>query len=130
MEKRKSIKSKILFVVLLVISLAWIYPIFMIFINALKEDNKYRISVAYVRDICRIVQFCGCFDIERVCTGIWLQPFDYGYIRGIDSDLLFYVCMVYHTCQQYYIEDIVFPFRIFDGCTVPDADVYAGIYGR
>ena len=95
-----------------------------------KHYNKYRISVAYVRDICRIVQFCGCFDIERVCTGIWLQPFDYGYIRGIDSDLLFYVCMVDHTCQQYYIEDIVFPFRIFDGCTVSDVDVYAGIHGR
>ena len=129
MEKRKSIKSKILFVVLLVISLAWIYPIFMIFINALKEDRS--ITTSTVFQLPTSETFAGLSNfVDALTSKGFAQAFGYGYIRGIDSDLLFYVCMVYHTCQQYYIEDIVFPFRIFDGCPVPDVDVYAGIHGR
>ena len=40
MKEKTTLKSKILFVVLLILSLAWIYPVFMILINSFKTDRN------------------------------------------------------------------------------------------
>ena len=40
MKEKTSIGSKILFVVLLILSLAWVYPIFMILNNSFKTDQE------------------------------------------------------------------------------------------
>lgn len=47
MKEKRSIKSKILFVVLLIISLAWVYPVFMILINSFKTDRSITTSTVF-----------------------------------------------------------------------------------
>ena len=91
MEKRKSIKSKILFVVLLVISLAWIYPIFMIFINALKEDRS--ITTSTVFRLPTSETFAGLSNfVDALTSKGFAQAFGYSLLITVTSVALILIC--------------------------------------
>ncbi len=91
MEKRKSIKSKILFVVLLVISLAWIYPIFMIFINALKEDRS--ITTSTVFQLPTSETFAGLSNfVDALTSKGFAQAFGYSLLITVTSVALILIC--------------------------------------
>ena len=91
MEKRKSIKSKILFVVLLVISLAWIYPIFMIFINALKEDRS--ITTSTVFQLPTSETFAGLSNfVDALTSRGFAQAFGYSLLITVTSVALILIC--------------------------------------
>ena len=91
MEKRKSIKSKILFVVLLVISLAWIYPIFMIFINALKEDRSITTSTVFQWPTSET--FAGLSNfVDALTSKGFAQAFGYSLLITVTSVALILIC--------------------------------------
>ena len=91
MEKRKSIKSKILFVVLLVISLAWIYPIFMIFINALKEHRS--ITTSTVFQLPTSETFAGLSNfVDALTSKGFAQAFGYSLLITVTSVALILIC--------------------------------------
>ena len=91
MEKRKSIKSKLLFVVLLVISLAWIYPIFMIFINALKEDRS--ITTSTVFQLPTSETFAGLSNfVDALTSKGFAQAFGYSLLITVTSVALILIC--------------------------------------
>ena len=91
MEKRQSIKSKILFVVLLVISLAWIYPIFMIFINALKEDRS--ITTSTVFQLPTSETFAGLSNfVDALTSKGFAQAFGYSLLITVTSVALILIC--------------------------------------
>ena len=134
MKEKTSIGSKILFVVLLILSLAWVYPIFMILNNSFKTDRF--ITTRTVFDLpasdsfAGIANFVNALTSKRICKSIWLQPVNHNHIGCVNPDLLLYVRMVYYKSKWYRIKDFVFPLCIFYGCTISDADVYVIINSR
>ena len=132
MKEKTTLKSKILFVVLLILSLAWIYPVFMILINSFKTDRNITTRTVFQLPNADsfAVKLCGCTNLQGFCKGIWLQSDDHDHLSCTDSDLLLYVCMVYHKSQWHHIQDFIFPLCIFYGSAIPDVDVYLIFYGR
>lgn len=91
MKEKQSMKSKILFVVLLIISLAWIYPVFMILINAFKQDRY--ISTSTVFQLLNAETFGGWTNfIDALNSKGFAQSFGCSLLITISSVALILVC--------------------------------------
>ena len=91
MKEKQSMKSKILFVVLLIISLAWIYPVFMILINAFKQDRY--ISTSTVFQLPNAETFGGWTNfIDALNSKGFAQSFGCSLLITISSVALILVC--------------------------------------
>lgn len=91
MEEKRTLKSRILFVVLLVLSLAWVYPVFMILINSFKEDRS--ITTSTVFQLPNAETFAG-FDnfINALTSKGFAMAFLYSLIITVSSVVLILVC--------------------------------------
>ena len=91
MKEKTSIGSKILFVVLLILSLAWVYPIFMILNNSFKTDRF--ITTRTVFELPTADSFAGLANFVNGLTSKgFAKAFGYSLLITITSVVLILIC--------------------------------------
>lgn len=91
MKEKTTIKSKILFVVLLILSLAWIYPVFMILINSFKTDRN--ITTRTVFQLPNADSFAGLSNfVDALTSKGFAKAFGYSLMITITSVVLILIC--------------------------------------
>lgn len=91
MKEKTTLKSKILFVVLLIISLAWIYPVFMILINSFKTDRN--ITTRTVFQLPNADSFAGLSNfVDALTSKGFANAFGYSLMITITSVVLILIC--------------------------------------
>lgn len=91
MKEKTTLKSKILFVVLLILSLAWIYPVFMILINSFKTDRN--ITTRTVFQLPNADSFAGLSNFVNALTSKgFAKAFGYSLMITITSVVLILIC--------------------------------------
>lgn len=87
MKEKTTLKSKILFVVLLILSLAWIYPVFMILINSFKTDRN--ITTRTVFQLPNADSFAGLSNfVDALTSKGFAKAFGYSLMITITSVVL------------------------------------------
>ncbi len=91
MKKSKNIKSIIITAILIFVSLLWVYPVFMIIINALKVERA--ISTATIFALPTAESFAGLenFKVALLSQG-FAQAFGYSLFITISSLILILIC--------------------------------------
>lgn len=91
MREKTTLKSKILFVVLLILSLAWIYPVFMILINSFKTDRN--ITTRTVFQLPNADSFAGLSNfVDALTSKGFAKAFGYSLMITITSVVLILIC--------------------------------------
>lgn len=91
MKEKTTLKSKILFVVLLILSLAWIYPVFMILINSFKTDRN--ITTRTVFQLPNADSFAGLSNfVDALTSKGFAKAFGYSLMITISSVVLILIC--------------------------------------
>ena len=91
MKENTTLKSKILFVVLLILSLAWIYPVFMILINSFKTDRN--ITTRTVFQLPNADSFAGLSNfVDALTSKGFAKAFGYSLMITITSVVLILIC--------------------------------------
>ena len=91
MEKKRTLKDSILTVVLGILSLAWIYPIFMILLNSLKKETSISTGTAF--QIPNSGSFAGLENyINALTSKGFLSAFWYSLVITISSVVLILIC--------------------------------------
>ena len=91
MKEKTTLKSKILFVVLLILSLAWIYPVFMILINSFKTDRN--ITTRTVFQLPNADGFAGLSNfVDALTSKGFAKAFGYSLMITITSVVLILIC--------------------------------------
>ena len=91
MKEKTSIGSKILFVVLLILSLAWVYPVFMILNNSFKTDRF--ITTRTVFELPTADSFAGLANfINGLTSKGFAKAFGYSLLITITSVVLILIC--------------------------------------
>lgn len=91
MKEKTTLKSKILFVVLLILSLAWIYPVFMILINSFKTDRN--ITTRTVFQLPNADSFAGLSNfVDALASKGFAKAFGYSLMITITSVVLILIC--------------------------------------
>ena len=91
MKEKTTLKSKILFVVLLIHSLAWIYPVFMILINSFKTDRN--ITTRTVFQLPNADSFAGLSNfVDALTSKGFAKAFGYSLMITITSVVLILIC--------------------------------------
>lgn len=91
MKEKTTLKSKILFVVLLILSLAWIYPVFMILINSFKTDRN--ITTRTVFQLSNADSFAGLSNfVDALTSKGFAKAFGYSLMITITSVVLILIC--------------------------------------
>lgn len=91
MKEKTTLKSKILFVVLLILSLAWIYPVFMILINSFKTDRN--ITTRTVFQLPNAESFAGLSNfVDALTSKGFAKAFGYSLMITITSVVLILIC--------------------------------------
>ena len=91
MKEKTTVKSKILFVVLLILSLAWIYPVFMILINSFKTDRN--ITTRTVFQLPNADSFAGLSNfVDALTSKGFAKAFGYSLMITITSVVLILIC--------------------------------------
>lgn len=91
MKEKTTLKSKILFVVLLILSLAWIYPVFMILINSFKTDRN--IMTRTVFQLPNADSFAGLSNfVDALTSKGFAKAFGYSLMITITSVVLILIC--------------------------------------
>lgn len=91
MKEKTTLKSKILFVVLLILSLAWIYPVFMILINSFKTDRN--ITTRTVFQLPNADSFaCLSNFVDALTSKGFAKAFGYSLMITITSVVLILIC--------------------------------------
>lgn len=91
MKEKTTLKSKILSVVLLILSLAWIYPVFMILINSFKTDRN--ITTRTVFQLPNADSFAGLSNfVDALTSKGFAKAFGYSLMITITSVVLILVC--------------------------------------
>ncbi len=91
MKEKTTLKSKIIFVVLIILSLAWIYPVFMILINSFKT-NRY-INTSNVFNFPNKESFAGLSNfVDAIVSKGFASAFVVSLIITITSVVLILVC--------------------------------------
>lgn len=91
MKEKTTLKSKILFVVLLILSLAWIYPVFMILINSFKTDRN--ITTRMVFQLPNADSFAGLSNfVDALTSKGFAKAFGYSLMITITSVVLILIC--------------------------------------
>lgn len=91
MKEKTTLKSKILFVVLLILSLAWIYPVFMILINSFKADRN--ITTRTVFQLPNADSFAGLSNfVDALTSKGFAKAFGYSLMITITSVVLILIC--------------------------------------
>ncbi len=91
MEKRKKATDKLLTAVFFVLSLAWIYPMFMILMGSLKQESAINTSSAFELPTAETFNGLGNY-INAISSKGFLQSFGYTVIITITSVALILVC--------------------------------------
>lgn len=91
MEKRSSVKRAILFVFLLLLSVIWVYPVFMIAINSFKIDRA--ITTTSVFQLPSAESWAG-FDnfVNAIMSKNYFSCFGYSVMISVSSVALILVC--------------------------------------
>lgn len=91
MKEKTTLKSKILLVVLLILSLAWIYPVFMILINSFKTDRN--ITTRTVFQLPNADSFAGLSNfVDALTSKGFAKAFGYSLMITITSVVLILIC--------------------------------------
>ena len=91
MEKKRTLKDSILTVVLGILSLAWIYPIFMILFNSLKKETSISTGTAF--QVPNSESFAGLENyINALTSKGFLSAFWYSLVITISSVVLILIC--------------------------------------
>lgn len=91
MKEKTTLKSKILFVALLILSLAWIYPVFMILINSFKTDRN--ITTRTVFQLPNADSFAGLSNfVDALTSKGFAKAFGYSLMITITSVVLILIC--------------------------------------
>ena len=91
MEKKRTLKDTVLTVVLGILSLAWIYPIFMILFNSLKKETSISTGTAF--QIPNSGSFAGLENyINALTSKGFLSAFWYSLVITISSVVLILIC--------------------------------------
>ena len=91
MEKKRTVKDNILSAVLAILSLAWIYPIFMILFNSLKKETSISTGTAF--QIPNSGSFAGLENyINALTSKGFLSAFWYSLVITISSVVLILIC--------------------------------------
>ena len=91
MEKKRTLKDTVLTVVLGILSLAWIYPIFMILFNSLKKETSISTGTAF--QIPNSESFAGLENyISALTSKGFLSAFWYSLVITISSVVLILIC--------------------------------------
>lgn len=91
MKEKTTLKSKILFVVLLILSLAWIYPVFMILINSFKTERN--ITTRTVFQLPNADSFAGLSNfVDALTSKGFAKAFGYSLMITITSVVLILIC--------------------------------------
>lgn len=91
MKEKTTLKSKILFVVLLILSLAWIYPVFMILINSFKTDRN--ITTRTVFQLPNADSFAGLSNfVDALTSKGFAKAFGCSLMITITSVVLILIC--------------------------------------
>lgn len=91
MKEKTTLKSKILFVVFLILSLAWIYPVFMILINSFKTDRN--ITTRTVFQLPNADSFAGLSNfVDALTSKGFAKAFGYSLMITITSVVLILIC--------------------------------------
>ena len=91
MEKKRTLKDSILTVVLGILSLAWIYPIFMILFNSLKKETSISTGTAFQSP--NSGSFAGLENyINALTSKGFLSAFWYSLVITISSVVLILIC--------------------------------------
>lgn len=91
MKEKTTLKSKILFVVLLILSLAWIYPVCMILINSFKTDRN--ITTRTVFQLPNADSFAGLSNfVDALTSKGFAKAFGYSLMITITSVVLILIC--------------------------------------
>jgi len=91
MKEKTTLKSQILFVVLLILSLAWIYPVFMILINSFKTDRN--ITTRTVFQLPNADSFAGLSNfVDALTSKGFAKAFGYSLMITITSVVLILIC--------------------------------------
>ena len=91
MTKKHVFQDRVLSVVLAILSLAWIYPIFMILFNSLKKETSISTGTAF--ELPTIESFTGLSTyIDALASQGFLSAFWYSLVITISSVVLILVC--------------------------------------
>lgn len=91
MEAKHTLKDHITSVILAVLSLAWVYPVFMILINSLKKENAISTGTAF--QLPDSESFAGLANyIDALASKGFLSAFWYSLVITITSVVLILIC--------------------------------------
>ncbi len=117
-----------------ILSLAWIYPVFMIALNSFKKATAISTTTAF--DLLTPETFNGLANyVHALNEQGFASAFMYSLIITVTSVVLILVCC--SMCAWYVVarqrqdfELLLLPVRVLDGRTIPDAHVHAVQFGR
>lgn len=124
MTKKKSLKSNLLFVLLLILSLAWVYPVFMIFINSFKADRA--ITTSSVFTLPSSETFVGFENfVKSITSQGFARSFGFSLLITLSSVALILICcsmcawyitrvknIVSKICYYLFVFSMVVPFQM------------------
>ena len=125
--KRDKAINRALSIFFTILSLAWIYPVFMIALNSFKKATAISTTTAF--DLLTPETFNGLANyVHALNEQGFASAFMYSLIITVTSVvliLLLHVRLVRGARQQQDLELLLLPVRLLDGRTVPDAHVHA-----
>ena len=126
--KRDKVINRALSIFFTILSLAWIYPVFMIALNSFKKATAISTTTAF--DLLTPETFNGLANYMHALNEQgFASAFMYSLIITVTSVVLILVCLVRGSCQQQDLELLLLPVRVLDGRAVPDAHVHAVQFG-
>ena len=126
--KRDKVINRALSIFFTILSLAWIYPVFMIALNSFKKGTAISTTTAF--DLLTPETFNGFANyVHALNEQGFASAFMYSLIITVTSVVLLHVRLVRGSCQQQDLELLLLPVRVLDGRTVPDAHVHAVQFG-
>ncbi len=127
--KRDKAINRALSIFFTILSLAWIYPVFMIALNSFKKATAISTTTAF--DLLTPETFNGLANYMNALNEQgFASAFMYSLIITVTSVVPILVCLLHvrlvrGSCQQQDLELLLLPVRLFDGRALPDAHVHA-----
>ena len=127
--KRDKAINRALSIFFTILSLAWIYPVFMIALNSFKKATAISTTTAF--DLLTPETFNGlanyvhALNEQGFASAFMYISYHHGHVGRADSGVLLHVRLVRGARQQQDLEHLLCTcYRLLDGRTVPDGHVH------
>ena len=117
----------LLTVIFTVLSLLYLYPIVLVFINSFKKKayiSKAPFEIPTGKMYVGLENYIRGIKQTRIDSGIWMEFVYHNLICSSDHLMLLHVCMVYLSCEDKVHKSLIYALSVCNDRTIPDGNVY------